>query len=97
MEEGPWPQRRDRITLLRKHWPALVAAAWEELRRQLVPQLDRRTSLARLGPWGPGIRWWMGNSPEWDLVSISQDGSRLLLGEIKWSFRTFTRPEVDRP
>ena len=88
-------KRPERVALLGRYWPTLVALAWEELCRASIPALDRRVSLARLGPWGPGQRWWHGNAPEWDLVSTSEDGARLLLGEVKWSPRAFDARTLD--
>jgi len=41
--------------------------------------------------WGPASRWWHGAQPEWDVVSESLDGERVLLGEVKWSARSFDR------
>jgi hypothetical protein len=85
-----------RARLLDRYHGALVAAAWEDLCRLRLPRLAPRTSLGRLGPWGPGHRWWSGAQPEWDVVSESADGERLLLGEAKWSRRPLGRTEVDR-
>jgi AAA+ ATPase superfamily predicted ATPase len=84
----------ERIALLRKHWPALAAAAWEELCRMLVADLGRKTELGRRGPWQTGKRWWQGNLPEWDLVSRSADEQSLLVAEVKWSTRPFERKEL---
>ena len=78
---------RARAQLLGRHWAGLAAAAWEDLCRMQVPRLGARTSLGRLGAWGPVRRWWSGNEPEWDVVSESVDGRRLLLGEAKWTAR----------
>jgi AAA+ ATPase superfamily predicted ATPase len=79
-----------RLALLDRFWENSMAESWEDLCRQRLPFLSRRTGLGRLGPWGPASRWWRGNAPEWDLVSASQDGARLLLGEVKWSRRPFS-------
>ncbi len=65
---------KGRRALLARHWPHLMASAWEELSRDSLP---------RLGDWLPGARWWQGNAPEWDVVAESTDRSRLLLGEVK--------------
>jgi AAA+ ATPase superfamily predicted ATPase len=65
---------RSRRALLARHWPHLVAAAWEELCRDSLP---------RLGSWEPGGRWWRGNEPEWDVVASSMDRRRIALGEVK--------------
>jgi uncharacterized protein len=84
----------ERMALLRKHWPGLCAAAWEELCRTSLPQLASRSALGRLGPWQTGKRWWHGNLPEWDLVSRSADGARLLVAEVKWSAKPFGSREL---
>jgi AAA+ ATPase superfamily predicted ATPase len=86
----------ERMALLHKQWTGLVAAAFEDLGRQLLPDLSTDTPLGKLGPWQAGRRWWQGNLPEWDLVSRSVGDERLLLGEIKWSKRPFSRNEVLR-
>jgi len=72
-----------RSSLLARHWPHLVASAWEELCRDALP---------RLGDWLPGVRWWRGNEPEWDVVAESIDRRALLVGEVKL---TATRRDVD--
>lgn len=80
-----------RRQLLARFWDGLCAQAWEELCRQQVPRLPEQGTLGQLGPWGPASRWWHGNQPEWDVVSESLDGTRVLLGEAKWSARPFDR------
>ena len=64
----------ERMRLLGRHLPQLVAAAWEQLVREHVKSL---------GDWQPARRWWQGSEPEWDVVSASADGSRLLVAECK--------------
>jgi AAA+ ATPase superfamily predicted ATPase len=73
----------ERRALLAKHLPALAAEAWEEVCRDRLPALSSRCSLAALGAWTAASRWWQGAAPEWDLVSQSADGRRLLLGEAR--------------
>ncbi len=77
--------------LLGAHFPALVASAFEELCQQHI---------AALGDWLPAGRWWQGAEPEWDVVSQSPDGKRLLVGECKAWARTATaealQPEARR-
>jgi hypothetical protein len=80
---GPRARRR----LVEKYWMHLVAAAFEDLVRERVPRARGRSALASLGPWGEASRWWHGGLAEWDAVSVSLDGRRLLLGEVKWSAR----------
>lgn len=78
--------REGRRVLFERHWPGLLAAAWEQLCRDLVPTLASTCPLGQLGPWGPAGRWWRGNAPEWDLVALRSTGQRLLLGEVKLAF-----------
>jgi AAA+ ATPase superfamily predicted ATPase len=86
--------RASRRHLLDRHFPGLVAASWEDLCRRQVPRMRPATRLAARGPWGPCSRWWHGAAAEWDVVSESADGKRLLLGEAKWSRRAFDRAAV---
>ena len=79
--------RTDRLRILARHGPGLLAAAWEDLCRLRVPRLGAASTLGHAGPWGPCSGWWRGAAPEWDLVSESHDGRRLLLGEAKWHAR----------
>ena len=83
-----------RRALLDRFWPALCASAWEELARDHVSTLTKSCRAAS-GSWGPAGRWWRGNLPEWDLVARDVEGSRLLLGEAKWSAEPFTKAEID--
>jgi hypothetical protein len=87
---------RARRLVLDRYWSGLVAAAWEDLVRKHVPRADARALLGRAGPWGPASRWWRGALPEWDVVSSSLDGRRLLLGEAKWSARPFVKTALER-
>jgi hypothetical protein len=87
---------RTRGELLDRYYPGLLAAAWEELCRKRVPHLDaRHGALGRLGPWGPAGRWWSGTLPEWDVVSATANGRRLLLGEAKWARRPLTADQLE--
>jgi AAA+ ATPase superfamily predicted ATPase len=76
-----------RKALLDRHWDELVAQAFEELCRRLVP---------RQGMWNVAGRWWQGAAPEWDIVAESLDGRSLLLGEVKWSARPVGRKALQR-
>jgi AAA+ ATPase superfamily predicted ATPase len=84
-----------RRQILARFWDNLCAQGWEELCRQQVTRLPAERSLGQLGPWGPASRWWHGAQPEWDLVSESLDGRRVLLGEVKWSARPFDRGSLE--
>jgi len=85
-----------RMAILMQHWATLVASAWEDLCRARLPAVRTSSSLGRLGPWQPGVRWWHGNQPEWDVVSVCEDQRRLLLGESKWSPKPFSARTIDR-
>ena len=76
-----------RRQVLQQFWDELAAQAFEELCRRLVTQK---------GEWQVASRWWQGNAPEWDLVAESLDGSRLLLGEVKWSGKRFSRAAIEK-
>lgn len=84
-----------RRQLLARFWEGLCAQSWEELCRRQVPRLLEESPLGRLGPWGPASRWWHGVQAEWDVVSDSLDGGRVLLGEAKWSDRSFDRKSLE--
>ena len=84
-----------RRQLLARFWDGLCAESWEDLCRKQVPRLPEGSALGRLGPWGQASRWWHGAQPEWDVVSEAIDGSRVLLGEVKWSARPFDRKALE--
>lgn len=86
--------RQSRMRILRRFWKGLPAEAWEEMCRRQIPQVDELGPLR--GPWGPASRWWRGSCPEWDIVSESIDGRRLLLGEAKWSGQPMSSRAVER-
>ena len=78
--------RETRLHYWHRHRSSLEAYAWEELSRMSVPMLHRSDlSLARYGPFEPARRYWHGNAPEYDVVALSVDGRRVLVGEAKWS------------
>lgn len=82
--------RAARGSILDAGFDALVALAWEELCRRQLP------TSSRLGTWGPAQRWWHKTLPEWDLVSDSLDGKRVLVGEARFSRPPFTRQKLER-
>jgi AAA+ ATPase superfamily predicted ATPase len=88
--------RKARAQLLTRFWEGLLAQAWEDLCRQRLPRLSESSLLGSEGPWGPASRWWRGTEPEWDILSESLDGGRLLLGEAKWSAKPFSRKALER-
>ncbi|MCC7142837.1 MAG: ATP-binding protein [Candidatus Eisenbacteria bacterium] len=78
-----------------RHRAALVVEAWEELCRGAVPHLSPDENGGST-TWQPARRYWQGKGPEWDVVSLSVDGSSLLLGEVKWSDRPVGRRELEQ-
>jgi AAA+ ATPase superfamily predicted ATPase len=87
--------RAVRAAIWQRHRVRLVSEAWEDLCRASVPLLTR-TMLGEDAPWGPPRRFWLGNGPEWAIVASSPDERTLLLGEVKWSEKPVSEPEVDR-
>lgn len=82
-----------RRALWDKHCASLCSEAWEDLCRKSVALLgDTRT--AKKSPWLPAARYWQGKGPEWDVVSLSIDGKHGLLGEVKWSEKSFRKNEL---
>lgn len=74
-----------RLELWQAAKSGLVAVAWEELCHQWVPLSgEGGSTLPAGGGWMPPGRYWRGEGPEWDVVSLSLDKQRLLLGEAKW-------------
>jgi AAA+ ATPase superfamily predicted ATPase len=63
-----------------------VASVFEDVVRQSVPRAPYGDQA-----WGPAASWWgpgLDRSPmEIDVVAESEDGSTLLVGEVKWSRR----------
>lgn len=81
----------ERMRLLKKHWPMHVSSVWEDMCRLGVIRLAKSKRFKELGKWGPALRWWHGNAPEWDLVAESLMGRQVLLGEAKWKEKPFTK------
>ena len=81
---------------LERQFNTLTAQAWEDLCRIHLPGVRKASRIGKLGPWGPASRWWKANLPEWDVVSLSLDDRRLLLGEVKWSRRRFDKAALER-
>ena len=84
-----------RLDLWRRSEQRVFSETWEELCRWSVPYLGAgyvgagrstpHSSLSKYGPWSPAGRYWHGKGPEWDVVALSRNGKRLLLGEVKWT------------
>jgi AAA+ ATPase superfamily predicted ATPase len=88
--------RDERRKLLQRFWPHLVAIAWEDLCRKRLSFLSPHTPLGELGPWGASSRWWRGELPEWDIVSESAGGKRLLVAECRWAGRPLKRAALEK-
>lgn len=85
-----------RRSLLKKHWDALVAAAWEDLCRQEWNEADWKMRLGSDSGWAPRRRWWKKDRAEWDMVAEDPEKERLLIGEAKWSKEPFSQKRVER-
>ena len=83
--------RNARKALLIRHWASLRGQAWEQLCRIMLTH-GTRSDLR--GPWRSVTRYWHGSEPEWDLVSLSDAASSLLLGECKAKNRPFKISEL---
>lgn len=83
-----------RAAFWRRHAGRLASEAWEDLCRMATSRLPKSLP-GGAGPWGPALRYWKGNGPEWDLVSASIEGDALLLGEVKWSEQPFTEAALE--
>ncbi len=83
-----------RAALWARHAAHLAAEAWEDLCRAATPRL-MATLFSGAGPWGPALRYWKGNGPEWDLVAGAIAGDALLLGEVKWSEKPITEAALE--
>jgi DNA-binding transcriptional ArsR family regulator len=86
--------RKSRLSFWTARRPALVSETWEDLCRAAVPRLGIPSGGNDV--WLPAKRWWHGNEPEWDVVSKTADGSAHLAGEVKWSDRPISDPELKR-
>lgn len=84
--------RRARRTLLQSALPGLVGDAWESMCRRAVPGLAHELG----GQYLAAARFWHGSGPEWDVLAWSDDGSRLLVGEAKWTDKATNQASVDR-
>jgi hypothetical protein len=87
-------QVRQKVWISRKD--GIFSMTWEDLCRASVCRLTPECALSALGPWKPAARFWKGNGPEWDLVSISLDKKHLLLGEVKWTESVVKSSDIER-
>jgi len=76
-------------SIRRKIWSAekaaLFASAFEDICRDAVPGFyEKKNAPARIRSFGAAGRYWEAGRGEWDVVSLSMDGTKLLLGEVKW-------------
>lgn len=80
-----------RLGWLKKILPSLFSMMWEELCRFAVPlmHLDGKN-------FGEAGRFWHGDGPEWDILSLSEDRKILLVGEAKWTVKTPSTRWINR-
>jgi AAA+ ATPase superfamily predicted ATPase len=87
--------RETRRRLVRDHLPRLLSETWEDLCRRALPRLG--STAGRGGTsWGPARRYWRGSGSEWDVVALSDDGRRLLLGEVRWHDQAVSGDALER-
>ena len=87
--------KQGRLLLWHKYDQSIFAFQWEELARKNVHRCTKLLSkLHKDDLWLPAKRWWQENYPEWDIISTNLDGNIALLGEVKWSEKTFTSLEI---
>lgn len=80
----------------RKKWlkealPRLFSWTWEDLCREAIPRLKFQGL-----QFGVAGRFWQGQENEWDILSESEDGRTLLIGEAKWTAKAPTEQWVNR-
>ena len=74
----------------------VFASEWEDLCRRCVANSSVLSGLAGKNDyWLPAGRWWSGNEGEWDVVSRNGSGTKVLLGEVKWSRTPFDARKVE--
>ncbi|MCP4599568.1 MAG: ATP-binding protein, partial [Proteobacteria bacterium] len=75
-----------RLRIWRQQNKGIFAEAFEDLARASISRLsESHSSLSKVGPFGPAGRYWEPGGKEWDIVSLSEDGTKILLCEVKWS------------
>ena len=84
-----------RLSIWHKYSQQVFSSTWEELARLYAGRSKKLQELIPAeGYWLPAGRWWHKTEPEWDVVSVTEDNSHVLLGEAKWSDKPFTISEV---
>jgi AAA+ ATPase superfamily predicted ATPase len=85
--------KQQRVGLLKSLWAEHVAWTWEKIVREALPTMFGDRDLPR---FGPGMRWWQKNLPEWDVVAESAETKDLLVGECKWSDKPFSKERLGK-
>jgi AAA+ ATPase superfamily predicted ATPase len=75
-------EKSTRIQWLKESIPQIYSIMWEELCRLAAPHLSRDWSGST---FEPASRFWQGQGLEWDILTQSQNGSKFLIGEAKWT------------
>lgn len=86
---------KSRQKLLDKYFDEQVGFVWEDICRSQVSKAKAGCQLFELAEWLPAGRWWHGQAPEWDMVATDSDGKYLLLGEVKWSKKPFSKKSLE--
>ena len=85
-----------RFAIWRRYEQQVFSAAWEDLSRSFVARSRRLRHIAGdSGYWLPAGRWWHKTETEWDVVSANGDGTKVLLGEAKWSEKPFAYKDIE--
>ncbi|MGN0834039.1 MAG: ATP-binding protein [Kiritimatiellia bacterium] len=85
-----------RLSVWRRYEQQVFSAAWEDLSRSFVARSKRLRHIAgKNGYWLPAGRWWHKTETEWDVVAANGDGTKVLLGEAKWSDKPFADKEIE--
>ncbi len=71
-----------RLEYLKEYAPRIFELTWKELCQEAVPYLSNLWGDIN---FGQASRYWHKQGNEWDLLSYSQKGKYLLIGEAKWT------------
>jgi AAA+ ATPase superfamily predicted ATPase len=78
-----------RAALFDASFDRLLALAWEDLCRMLLPSSTRVARQHGVEAFGPGQRFWHKNEPEWDIVADAVNEKLTLVGEVRFSRQPF--------
>lgn len=86
-----------RKKIFRKYKQAILSQNFENLCRSSLQFLPLSLFGIKTGSfWGPASRFWKGNDPEWDIISISLDKKYILIGEVKFKETGISKSDIDK-